>query len=136
MTPLERVQPVFDRAPFIQLVGYELLGAGVGWVETALKVKPHHLQQHGYVHAGVLTTMADHTGGSAATTLIPETASILTAQLAINFLRAARGGELRCRAQVIKPGRTLSVTEADVHCDGSHVARLHATMAVVERELA
>lgn len=131
----ERVAPVFGQAPFIQLVGYRLVDAGEGWVESALTLAPHHLQQHGYVHAGVMTTMADHTAGSAATTVIPETTSILTADLAVNFLRPARGGEMTCRATVIKAGRTLCVTEADVHSDGVHVARLHATMAVVDRRL-
>lgn len=69
---LARVAPVFDRAPFIRLMGYRLVGAGDGWVETELEVAERHRQQHGYVHAGVVTAMADHTSGAAATTVIPE----------------------------------------------------------------
>lgn len=126
------VGEVFDRAPFIRLLGYRLVGSGEGWVETDLVLEPHHLQQHGYVHAGVVTTMADHTSGAAASTVIDEGHSILTAQFAISFLRPARGAALHCRGEVVKPGRSLVVTQSDVHCDGVHVARFQGTMAVVE----
>ncbi|MFP3913908.1 MAG: PaaI family thioesterase [Actinomycetota bacterium] len=131
----DRLQPVFDRAPFIRLLGYRLVGSGEGWVETELDVEEHHLQQHGYVHAGVISTMADHTAGGAASTVIDPGHSVLTAQLSLHLLRAARGSTLRCRGEVVKPGRTLVVTRADVHCDGVHVGLFHATMAVVEGEI-
>lgn len=130
------VDAVFDRAPFIRLLGYRLVGHGAGWVETELDLKDHHFQQHGYVHAGVLTTMADHTCGGAASTVIPDGYSVLTAQLSMHLLRAARGQRLRCRGEVVKPGRTLVVTQADVHCDDAHVGLFHATMAVVEGGIA
>jgi len=126
------VSAVFDRAPFIRLLGFRLVGSGPGWVETDLMLEPDHLQQHGYVHAGVITTMADHTSGAAASTVIDEGHSILTAQFAISLLRPARGAALHCRGEVVKPGRSLVVTQSDVHCDGVHVARFQGTMAVVE----
>lgn len=130
------IEAVFDRAPFIRLVGYRLAGFGEGWVETELALEDHHFQQHGYVHAGVLTTMADHTAGGAASTVIPAGYSILTAQLSMHLLRAARGRQLRCRGEVVKPGRTLVVTQAEVHCDETYVGLFHATMAVVEGDVA
>lgn len=130
-SPRERVRAVFDLAPFIRAVGYRLVDAGDGWVETALVVEEWHLQQHGFVHAGVLTTMADHTAGGAATTKAPPDHSVLTAELGVHLLRPARGEELRCRGEVVKAGRTLIVAESDVRCDGSHVARLLTTLAVV-----
>lgn len=126
------VSEVFDRAPFIRLLGFRLVGSGPGWVETDLTLEPDHLQQHGYVHAGVITTMADHTSGAAASTVIEEGRSILTAQFAISLLRPARGAALHCRGEVVKTGRSLVVTQSDVHCDGVHVARFQGTMAVVE----
>lgn len=133
---LARVVPVFDRAPFIQLMGYRLVGGGEGWMETELDLADHHRQQHGYVHAGVVTAMADHTSGAAATTVIPEGRSILTAHLATHLLRPAAGGTLRCRAEVVKPGRTLIVTRADVFCDEAHVALFDGTMVSVEGDIA
>lgn len=129
------VAAIFDRAPFIRLLGYRLAGFGEGWVETELDLGEQHFQQHGYVHAGVLTTMADHTSGGAASTMIPAGYSILTAQLSMHLLRAARGERLHCRGEVVKPGRSIVVTQASVHCDGSHVGLFHATMAVVEGEI-
>lgn len=130
-----RISQLLDLAPFIQLVGYRLLDVGEGWVETALTLEARHLQQHGYAHAGVVTTMADHTAGGAATTIVGEGQSVLTAELGIQLLRAARGEELRCRGEVVKGGRSMVFTQADVHCDEVHVGRLHATMAVVDRRI-
>jgi uncharacterized protein (TIGR00369 family) len=132
---LVRVEAVFSLAPFIREVGYRLVDAGSGWVETRLTVEPRHLQQHGYVHAGVVTTMADHTAGGAASTVVQPGQSVLTTDLSIQLLRPGKGTELRCRGEVIKPGRTLVFTQADVWADEIHVARLHATMAVVNEEL-
>lgn len=129
------VADVFDRAPFIALVGYRLVDADSGWVETTLDIRPDHLQQHGLVHAGVITTMADHTSGAAASTMMPAGASILTAELTMRLLRPAMGLRLTCRATVIKPGRTITVAEANVHCDERHVGTFHATMAVVDRAI-
>lgn len=134
--PRATVQAVFDQAPFIALVGYRLIDAGEGWVETGLEVRPEHLQQHGYVHAGVVTTMADHTAGAAASTLIPTGSSILTAELTMRLLRPAAGESLSCRATVVKPGRKLTVVEANVHAGDRHVGLFHATMAVVDRDMA
>lgn len=132
---LSRVEAVFALAPFIRDVGYRLADAGPGWVETTLSVEPRHLQQHGYVHAGVVTTMADHTAGGAASTVVQPGYSVLTSDLSIQLLRAGKGAELHCRGEVVKAGRTLVFTQADVWADAVHIARLHATMAVVKEEL-
>lgn len=132
---LARAEAVFSLAPFIREVGYQLVDAGFGWVEARLTLEPRHLQQHGYVHAGVVTTMADHTAGGAASTVVQPGRSVLTSDLSIQLLRPGNGEQLRCRGEVIKPGRTLVFTQADVWADDVHVARLHATMAVVNEEL-
>lgn len=132
---LSRVEAVFSLAPFIREVGYRLADAGPGWVETTLVIEPRHLQQHGYIHAGVVTTMADHTAGGAASTVVQPGQSVLTSDLSIQLLRPGKGEELRCRGEVVKAGRTLVFTQADVWTDAVHVARLHATMAVVNEEL-
>lgn len=134
-SPFERVKRVFDLAPFISTVGFVLVDAGDGWVETGLDVRPDHLQQHGYVHAGVVTTMADHTAGGAASTVIAPGQSVLTAELGIHLLRPARGNHLACRGEVVKAGKSLVVAQADVRCDDVHVARLTSTLAVVNREM-
>ncbi len=131
MTARDRIAHVFERAPFIRLLGYRLIDAGEGWVETALTLEERHLQQHGFAHAGVVTTMADHTAGGAASTVVESGNSVLTATLSIQLLRPARGTGLTCRGEVVTSGSRLIATQADVHCDGKHVARLQATMAVI-----
>jgi uncharacterized protein (TIGR00369 family) len=128
-----RVRQIFDDAPFIQHLGVEVVGIAPGLVETALVPRAEHLQQDGVVHAGVVATLADHTAGAAAGTLMAASQIVLTSELGLHLLRPARG-RLACRATVLKPGRTLSVVEAEVtDPDGVLVAKLIATLAIVDR---
>ena len=71
-------------------------------------------QQHGYVHGGVVGTIADSAAGYAAMTLAPEGASVLTVEYKLNFLAPATGDKLIARGSVVKSGRTLVVTQAEV----------------------
>ena len=125
----------FRDAPFIAHLGLELEALGSGWCEARLEVQPWHLQQNRVVHAGVLATLADHCAGAAATTLLAAGEFVVTAEYKINLLRGARGQRLHCRAEVLKPGQSLSVVESSVYAerDGKRelVAKLNATMAVV-----
>jgi uncharacterized protein (TIGR00369 family) len=90
-------------------------------------------QQHGYLHAGVLTMLADNAVGYAALTLMPPGQDVLTAELKINFLRPAQGVLAIARAEVLKPGRSLTVARAEVWMrgeDGSETlcAAMQATL--------
>jgi uncharacterized protein (TIGR00369 family) len=90
-------------------------------------------QQQGFLHAGVLTTLADNACGYAALSLLPPGQEVLTAELKVNFLRPARGVMAIARAEVLKPGRTLTVARAEVWMraeDGSEVlcAAMQATL--------
>jgi uncharacterized protein (TIGR00369 family) len=123
----------FPPAPFIERLGLRVTDIGEGWVETEVTVEDWHLQQHGFVHAGVVGTLADHTAGGAASTVIPEGSSVLTAEYKLNLLRPATGPTLRCRGTVVSAGRRLLVAEADIHAGDRHVARYLGTMAVVDR---
>lgn len=129
------VRRVFGEAAFINDVGYRLTGLGSGWLESALDIAPRHCQHHGFIHAGVQATMADHTAGSAATTLLAEGEAVLTAEFKINLLRPAKGALLTCRAEVLKPGRRLVVAESEVFTgEGSGrtlVSKAMVTLAVV-----
>jgi len=131
----ERVTDVFDRAPFISLLGVELTGVGDDWVETTLTVTDQLRQQHGFAHAGVVTTLADHTAGAAASTAISDGQSVLTVDFSIHLLRPASGDRLTCRGEIVKAGRTLIVTQADVLAEGKLCARYTGTMAVVDRAI-
>ncbi len=133
--PIAITKAIFHQAPFVADIGYELTRVEPGFVETRLTVKKRHCQHHGFVHAGVQATMADHSAGCAATTLLDPGQAVLTAEFKINLLRPAKGDALVCRARVLKPGRTLCVAESDVFAvsDGTetHVSRTVVTLSVV-----
>jgi len=131
---LETLRRFFASAPFMADLGVEPVAVEPGQVRTALVLATRHLQHTGQVHAGVMASMADHSMGAAAQTVAPEGFVILTAELKTSLLRAGRGERLECEARVIKAGRMLSFTEAEVHAveDGRRtlVMKASATMAV------
>lgn len=71
-------------------------------------------QQHGFVHGGVVGMIADSSAGYAAMTVVPATASVLTVEYKMNLVAPADGEKLIARGQVVRPGRTLIVTNAEV----------------------
>jgi uncharacterized protein (TIGR00369 family) len=137
VTPdLETLRAFFAGAPFMADLGIEPFEAGEGRVATRLALQSRHLQHTGVVHAGVVGAMADHTMGAAAQTMAPDGHWILTAEYKVNLLRAGRGERLECVATVIKPGRQVSFTAAEVFAvEGAErrlVATASATMAVTK----
>lgn len=130
-----QIEKVLFMAPIIADLGVTLVEAGPGWLETELAIVPRLRQQHGYVHAGVVTTLADHTAGGAASTEVRPGQSVLTADFTVHLLRPASGELLRCRGDVVKVGKRLIVTQADVWDGETHCARYLGTMAVVDQAL-
>lgn len=132
---LARLTDIFSRAPFINDLGIVPIEAGDGRVSSRVTLQPRHLQHTGVVHAGVMVTLADHSMGAAAQSMAPEGHFVLTAELSTQLLRPAQGESLLCEARVIKPGRQICFTEADVYAlqgeQRVHVARASATMALV-----
>jgi len=132
-----KVQEIFDRAAFIEEVGIKVSNIGAGWCETTLEILPKHLQQDDFVHAGVLATMADHTAGGAAGSVVKEDEVVLSVEFKINLLRPATGNALRCRAELLRAGRTLIVAESEVFARTDNqeklVAKATVTLAVVRR---
>jgi uncharacterized protein (TIGR00369 family) len=137
VTP-ELLQVFFDAAPFMVDLGVKAIAAEPGRVSTGLVIQQRHLQHTGVVHAGVMATLADHSMGAAAQTLAPEGQWILTAELKTSLLRAARGERLVCEAWVLKSGRMLSFTEAEVFVETGGqrtlVMKASATMALTTTE--
>lgn len=106
----------FGRQAFLRAIGAELESLAPGRCTLRLPFRPDLTQQHGFFHAGVLTTLADTAAGYAAFSLMPAGASVLTTEFKVNLLRPGRGTEAIARAEVLKPGRTLIVVRADVFC--------------------
>ncbi|MCV6589902.1 MAG: PaaI family thioesterase [Marinobacterium sp.] len=128
------VERVFYDAPFIQSLGAEMLDVSPGYCRSRIMLDAHHLQQDGYVHAGVQATLADHTAGTAAAALLPAGHIVLTAEFKINLLRAAKGQQLIAEGRVLKPGNMLTIAETEVFVEGDKrqlVAKATVTLANV-----
>jgi len=98
----------------MQLIGAELSRVEPGVVEISLPYRAELTQQNGYLHAGIVTTIADSACGYAAYSLMPAGSEVLSVEFKVNLLRPAKGDKFRARAEVIKPGKTLTVVKADV----------------------
>ncbi|MDA7417047.1 PaaI family thioesterase [Xenophilus arseniciresistens] len=129
-----RVARIFEGAPFVADIGLQLVDAGQGWCETALPLAARHLQHGGVAHAGVISTLADHTAGAAAQTLCAPGQTVVTAEFKLNLLRPGQG-RLLCVAEVLKAGRNFHVVEAEVFgqrgSEQVRVAKFNGTMAIV-----
>lgn len=110
----DEVRTSFAAQSIMQLIGAELALIEPGIVEIALPYRRDLTQQDGYLHAGIITTIADSAAGYAAFSLMPAGARVLSVEFKVNLLRPARGDNFLARAEVIKPGRTLTVVRADV----------------------
>ena len=111
------------------LIGGELTRVEPGVVEITLPYRVDLTQQDGYVHAGIVTTIADSACGYAAYSLMPPESDVLAVEFKVNLLRPAKGDKFMARAEVIKPGRTLTVVRADVFAtSGKDEWQLVATM--------
>ena len=132
LTTLKRF---FAMSPFMNDLGVEPVAVGEGTVSTVLTIAQRLHQHTGQVHAGVMAAMADHTMGAAAQTLAPVAHWAITAEFKTAQLRPAKGDKLVCEAVVIKAGRSLSFTEAEVYAESAGqrtlVMKASATMALV-----
>lgn len=114
-----RVRGSFARQPFMDHLGVRLTLVAPGRCEVAVPYRAQLTQQHGYFHGGVMASLADSAAGYAAYSLMPADATVLTVEYKLSILRPGRGDRLVARAVVIKPGRTLTVVQADVFALGN-----------------
>lgn len=111
----ERVHDSFTRQPFMATLGAELRKVDVGVVELSLNHQPRLTQQHGFLHAGVTSSLADTACGYAAFTLAGDDQTVLTVEYKINLLAPGRGERFRAEARVIAAGRRIKTVVATVH---------------------
>jgi uncharacterized protein (TIGR00369 family) len=132
------IKQSFAKQTMMNLIGAELTRVEPGIVEISLPYRADMTQQHGYLHAGIVTTIADTASGYAAYSLMPPRAEVLSVEFKINLLRPAQGEMFRALAEVVKSGRTLTVVRADVfgiNRDGERelVATMLATMMCLQQ---
>ena len=111
---LSRVQDSFARQGMMQHLGARLLRVEPGLCELVLPYSDKVTQQQGGFHGGAIGALADIAGGYAALTVAPEGMEVTTIEYKINFLNAFEGGELRAIGRVVKAGRRIIVTTAEV----------------------
>ena len=131
-----RVRSSFDRQQAMALLGAQMTEAQPGMTEIVLPFREALTQQHGFIHAGIITAIADSACGYAALSLMPPDAGVLTIEFKANLLNPAAGERFVARGQVVKPGQTIMVCTSEVvaeRADGSQqtVAFMQATMMVV-----
>lgn len=131
----QRIRGSFGRQKFMSSIGAELAAVRQGEVEIVLPFSEALTQQHGFIHAGVVTTIVDTACGFAALTLMPDDAAVLTAEFKVNLMSPAKGERLRAIGKVVRPGRTLMVCLGEVFAEeggkSKQVALMTATMMVV-----
>ena len=123
----------------MRTLGATLGKVASGEVEIFLVPKPEVSQQHGFVHAGAVSAIADSAAGYAALSMMPMDRGVLTAEFKINLVAPAAGDRLVARGKVVKAGRTLTLAQTEVFAEieGKErlIALLTATlMAIEDRE--
>ncbi|MEX8194767.1 PaaI family thioesterase [Comamonas guangdongensis] len=125
---ITRVRDSFARQGAMQTLGARLVRVEPGLVDICLDWAPGLTQQHGFLHAGMVSTALDSACGYAGLTQMPADAAVLTIEFKINLLAPAKGQRFRMEGRVIKPGRTITVTEGRAYAVDEGREKLIATM--------
>jgi uncharacterized protein (TIGR00369 family) len=132
----QRVRSSFDKQGLMATLGATLNSVAPGKVEIALVPAPAISQQHGFVHAGAVSAIADSAAGYAALSVMPADAGVLTTEFKINLLAPAAGDRIVARGRVVKAGRTLTLSQAEVFAvtggQEKLIALLTATLMTVK----
>lgn len=133
-----RVRGSFAQQTLMRTLGAEVLAVRPGEVEIVLPFADHILQQHGFVHAAAVAAIADNACGYAALTTMPRDTAVLTVEFKTNLLSPAKGERMRAVGRVVRAGRNLVITAADVFAEtggaSKQVALMTATMMVVKSD--
>ena len=126
---MEHVRAAFARQGFMRTLDARLAEISPGRCAVECAFREDLTQHHGLFHAGVLTTLADNACGFAAMSLLPADGEVLSVEFKTSFLRPGAGISAVARAEVLKPGRTLTFCRADVFVrDAEGRETLAATM--------
>lgn len=132
----ERVSASFSRQTLLALLGAELECVEPGRVDISLDYRHNILQQHAFIHGGAVATIADAAAGFAAMTLAEPGEEVLTVEFKVNFCAPAKGESLRARGRILRPGRTLVLTECSVQAiaaDGTESLCAKMQQTIIKR---
>ncbi|MGP6087346.1 PaaI family thioesterase [Antarctobacter jejuensis] len=136
MTDLEtRIRTNFTRQGMLATLGATLTRVAPGEIEITVPITPKTAQQQGFAHGGLAFSIGDSAAGYAAVTLLDIDSDVVTSEMSIHYLAPGLGTHLIARGSVLKPGKRMLVTQADVYAvkDGTerHIARMTGTMVRV-----
>lgn len=131
---IEEAKKSFDQQGFMKTLGAEMITIEKGMVKIKCEKKDSLTQQHGYFHAGVITSIADVACGYAAMTTMPEGSEVLSVEFKTNLMKAATADCIVATGKVIKSGKTLVFCEAVVtdKSEETIFATLQGTMFCVQ----
>ncbi|HEX8888725.1 MAG TPA: PaaI family thioesterase [Pyrinomonadaceae bacterium] len=133
-----RVREGFERQQLMASIGAQLIKVAPGEVQIEMPFNQAWTQQHGYIHAAIITGLVDSACGFAAYTLMPADAGVLSVEFKVNLLSPAKGEMFRAVGRVIKSGRTLTVCNGEVVAvekgNEKIVAVMQATMMSVSNK--
>ena len=124
----EKVIESFKRQEVMKTLNASVQTVRPGEVELKLPYQQNLTQQHGFIHAGIVSTVLDSACGYAAFSLMPEKAAVLTIEFKINLLAPAKGDWFRAVGKVKKPGKNITVTEGELFSCADGQEKLVATM--------
>lgn len=123
-----RVRESFARQEVMKTINASILNVQAGEVELEFPFQAKLTQQHGFIHAGIVSTVLDSACGYAAFSLMREDAAVLTIEFKINLLSPAQGSHFRALGTVKKPGRNITVTEGELFAYRDGKPKLVASM--------
>ena len=123
-----RVRYGFNLQRVMATIGAKITMIAAGEVHIELPFNSAFTQQHGFIHAGIITSIVDSACGFAAHTLMPASSGVLTVEFKVNFLSPATGEKFIGIGRVIKPGRTLTVCDGEVFATEKGEQKLIAAM--------
>ena len=131
----ERIQSSFAKQGLMRTLGATLDHISPGAVEISMRPTDAISQQHGFTHAGAVTSIADSAAGYAALSVMPTGTGVLTTEFKINFVAPAAGDRIVARGRVVKAGRTLTLAQTEVFAESGGqqklIALLTATMMTI-----
>ena len=126
----ENVKKSFERQGLMKTLNAKLISIEKGQVKISCEFSEQLTQQHGFFHAGVVTSIADSSCGYAALTLLPDSFEVLTTEFKMNFLKPAKTNKLIAIGKVLQSGKTLTVCEGFVYdeTETKLIAKMTATI--------
>ena len=123
-----KVEKSFAEQTVMQTINASIAALDAGEICIEFPYQAALTQQNGFIHAGIVSTVLDSACGYAAFSLMPEEASVLTIEFKVNLLSPAQGDYFKGYGKVKKPGRTISVAEAELYAYSDQGEKLVATM--------